>query len=132
MDIRIFGHPGHEAFRGASREECEKRGRKDETPIAAGPDFPHIVDDIRVDKDALPCSNLHRFIECLNRDPAICHRDELQVLMPMHHLKARIPGRRLIVDHIQHQIRKPAPGIQIDGIDIAVFFHAENFMMTIL
>lgn len=132
MDIWIFSYPGHEAFRGASWEESKKCGGKDETPIAAGPDFPHIVDDIRVDKDAFPCPGFHRFIERLDRDPAIRHRDELQVLMPMHHLKAGIPGSGLIVDHIQHQIRKPAPGIQIDRIDIAVFFHAENFMMTIL
>ena len=72
---------------------------------------------ILIDKNCFSCLYLYRIIKCLYFYYPIHYIDELQILMPVHNLKARISRIGCVVHNIKNQIGKIRVYIQIDRID---------------
>lgn len=57
--------------------------------------------------------------------------NKLQILMPVHDLKARVPRIALVVDHMQHQIGEAGLAVQIDRVDIGRRFRFRHLRLAI-
>ena len=51
------------------------------------------------------------------------HIDKLQILVPVHDLKAGISRITVVVYDIEYQVWKVCVLVQVDGIDIVLLFH---------
>lgn len=56
-------------------------------------------------------------MERFNFNGSFQYIDKLQILVPVHHLKAGIPRIALVVHNFKNQIGKRRTGIQIDGME---------------
>ena len=117
-NFRIFDDACDEIFcRGGGMEGQEVLGEK-EAVVVARAFSSDMVDDVLVDENTVSPGDFHGFFQCLQGDFAIRHADELQVLVPVHDLKARISRDGIVVDDIEHQIGKTGITVQVGGMDV--------------
>ena len=79
---------------------------------------PHLVHDVLVEKGPFPRANAEGRREGAHFDLALQHVNELQVLVPVHHLKAGVAGAGGVVHNAQHQVRKAGVQVQVDRIEV--------------
>jgi len=63
-----------------------------------------MVYHVFVDKDAAALIGPHRRIQGFKLDFTVKDINKLQILMPMHNLKAGIPRIALVIDNVKHKI----------------------------
>ena len=116
----------HQGPGGAAGIEGEEVVREDKGAVMAGAGAVHPMDHVLVDEDPLSRLQGHDTRQSLDLDGPLRQVGELQVLVPVHHLKARGPGVALAVDPVQHQIGEIRPGVEVDGVDEGFVVHGNS------
>ena len=112
----------HKIFRRTSRIKGKKVWREQKAVIMAVFNFPHKMHHIFIDKDCLSRLYPNGMIECTYFNDSVQYIDKLQVLMPVHDLKSRIPRVGILAYYVKDKVRKIRVDIQIDRVDIIFLF----------
>lgn len=113
----------YDTFGWAARVKFEKLIGKNKTVVMAETDFLDQMDGVFIDECTLPAGKWKAAFQRYDLDLPGENIDELQVLMPMHDLKAGIAGIAGFVYDIENKVRKRGILIEIYGIQIALPFH---------
>ena len=97
--------------------EFQKIIWKEKAFIVADCGLFHQMHDIYVDKNAISCVQHRAGVQRYDLNRTGQHIDELQILVPVHDLKARGAGIAVSVDDIQYEIGESGALIEIDGVD---------------
>lgn len=97
--------------------EFQKIIWKEKAIIVADCGLFHQMYDVFVDKNTASCVQYRARVQRYNLNCAGQHIDELQILMPVHDLKAWGAGIAVSVDNVQYKIGKTGALVEIDGVD---------------
>ena len=100
--VRILCDPLHQSVGRTVWVKGEEVDGEDEALVMAVSALADPVNNLLVDKHALPAADGYGTIQQFNNDLALQHIDELQILVPVHHQKAGISGKTVFVYYIQN------------------------------
>ena len=116
-EIFVFYQPLHNIGGRRANMEFQKIIWKKKAFIVADCGLFHQMYDVFVDKNTASCVQYRARVQRYNLICAGQHIDELQILMPVHDLKARVAGIAVSVDDIQYEIGESGALIEVDRAD---------------
>lgn len=97
-----------------ARPYRNRESNRNETVVLTVLYLLNLMDYIFIDKHSLTSGSHSRTVQCYQFDCPMFDVYELQILMPVHHLKSGISWIAMLIYNIQNQIGKIRVRIEID------------------
>ena len=78
------------------------------------------MDNVLIQENAGSSGNCYGLLQRMQADFSTEHIDELKILMPMHHPKARRLGYAVPALYVQAQVGEIGLAVKVDGIQILI------------